>query len=177
MAGGGCAAARHCMWWPLCILRLGTVHTLPKFALSPGPRLAGLEWVCPQENSWPACTASRLTNKGLHGPTCSRWSWVYTGGGGCGGQQRKMVPASPPRFLTSPPTRSKISMKRSVLSVCPQCCVNCPCFMFSLRAAVSSRTVSPLTLAFPAHPGSKSHWFYRLTEFRPLVFKAKYYGD
>lgn len=54
------------VWWQLWTRgQCGVCMALTKSALSPGRRLAGLEWASPQENSRAWCTASRLSSKSL----------------------------------------------------------------------------------------------------------------
>lgn len=54
------------VWWQLWTRgQCGVCMALTKSALSPGRRLASLEWASPQENSRAWCTASRLSSKSL----------------------------------------------------------------------------------------------------------------
>lgn len=56
-----------------------------------------------------------------------------------------------------------------------------------MTAAVSLQAVTQVSLVFPAYPvlsqltfeapGSKSHWFYKITEFSSSSFKTKHYAD
>ena len=98
-------------WWKLCTGWLarghgGTRTASATFAVSPGPRLAGLEWASPPENSvWP--TASGLGSRCLCNTTSWRCLYVYAGRG-----RKKAPPCQLPHFQRPPPAHSEISMNR-----------------------------------------------------------------
>ena len=68
-SGGWWHVVRHGVQWQLSIWLVAAVcggsWALSKFSLNPGPRLAGMEWTSPQENSWVWCTARWLGSKCL----------------------------------------------------------------------------------------------------------------
>lgn len=79
--GLGSMMARCSAWWPLFVF---LDRVLTKFALSPGPKLAGLEWAALQKTSWAWCTARRLGSKCLYSPASQSGSVFMLGvlGGG-----------------------------------------------------------------------------------------------
>ena len=115
----------------------GAYMSLTNSALSPRPRLAGLEWASPQENLWAWYTASRLGSKCLCYPA-SRCLCVYTRV-----WVRKLVPSSSLVF-EEVCQHTPQPVCTCLFSIWPRCCINCHLFLL-IQAAVFLR-VTQLSL-------------------------------